>query len=102
MSAVPAGTLISSMLVARYCRSTLERREKSGIFRRSSALVVTDRSLAWSASYHAPHYWYAMGALLRPSSHVYLQARPCLRVYSWPGGEPMSLDAQPTMSTVTG
>src|SRR5262249_21149690 len=61
MSAVPAGTLISSMFVARNCSSTVERREKSGISRRSSALVVTDRSLAWSASYHAPRYWYAMG-----------------------------------------
>src|SRR5215475_2328282 len=96
MSAVPAGTLISSMFVARNCSSTLERREKSGICRRSSTLVVTDRSLAWSASYHAPRYWYAMGAVLHP------QARSCLRVYSWPGGEPMTLDAQPAMSTVTG
>src|SRR5262249_56214655 len=61
MSAVAAGTLISSILVARNCRSTLERREKSGISRRSSTLVVTDRSLAWSASYHAPGYWYATG-----------------------------------------
>src|SRR5215831_10461574 len=72
MRAVPAGTSISSILVARNCRSTLERREKSGILPRSSILVVTGRSFAWSASYHAPRYWFAVawgaGAL---SSRVY-------------------------------
>src|SRR5262249_32549925 len=47
MSAVPAGTPISSILVARNSRSTPERREKSGIFWRSSTLVVTDRSFVW-------------------------------------------------------
>src|SRR5262245_31318426 len=62
MSAVPSGTLISSILVARNCRSTLERREKSGSFRRSSTLVVTDRTLVWSASYHAPRYRHAVAA----------------------------------------
>src|SRR5215470_15162598 len=63
MSAVPAGTLISSSLVARNCRSTLERREKSGMFRRSSTLIVTDRSFVWSAWYHAPHSQYAVRAV---------------------------------------
>src|SRR5215470_3485040 len=93
MSAVAAGTLISSILVARNCRSTLERREKSGICRRSSALVVTDRSLAWCASYHAPRCWYATAGRSIARG---------LRVYSGPGGGPMSLDVQPAMSTVTG
>src|SRR5262249_35359257 len=63
MSAVPAGTLISSILVARNSRSTPERREKSGIFRRSSTLVVTDRSFVSSASYHALRYWYAVAVV---------------------------------------
>src|SRR5215813_9417034 len=65
MSAVPAGTLISSSLVARNCRSTLERREKSGMFRRSSTLIVTDRSFVWTRWYHAPHSRYAVRAVLR-------------------------------------
>src|SRR5215470_4270014 len=73
MRAVPAGTSISSILVARNCRSTPERCEKSGILWRSSTLVVTDRSFAWSASYHAPRYRFAMGVVLRRSSHVCLQ-----------------------------
>src|SRR5262252_6662697 len=72
MSAVPAGTLISSILVARNCRSTLERREKSGIFWRSSTLVVTDRSFTWSASYHAPRYWFAVGVVLRRPVRILL------------------------------
>src|SRR5262245_50186756 len=58
MSAVPAGTPISSILMARNSTSTLERREKSGIFRRSSTLIITDRSFVSSASYHALRYWY--------------------------------------------
>src|SRR5215471_11492419 len=65
MRAVPAGTLISSSLVARNCRSTLERREKSGMFRRSSTLIVTDRSFVWSRWYHAPHSRYAVRSVLR-------------------------------------
>jgi hypothetical protein len=65
MSAVPAGTLISSILVARNWRSTPERREKSGIFRRSSTLVVTGSSVTSSASYHTPRYWYGVVVVQR-------------------------------------
>src|SRR5512132_4521358 len=41
MSALPAGTLISSILVARNWRSASERRAKSGIVRRLSTDVAT-------------------------------------------------------------
>src|SRR5262245_30782299 len=92
MSAVPAGRLISSMLEASNCRSTLERREKSGIFRRSSTLAVTDRSFVWSASYHELRCWYAVGVVLR--SRVRVPLGP-------PGGDELSppYDGEPSRAS---